>query len=59
MSPGNQGVFQLLKEVAFRRILGFYSSRKWNHSGGTSVRLSVLWLACGIGPGDSEDLLFS
>jgi len=35
MSPENQGVFQLLKEVAFRRILGFYSSRKWNHSGGT------------------------
>jgi len=24
MSPGNQGVFQLLKEVTFRRILGFF-----------------------------------
>ncbi len=24
MSPGNQGVFQLLKEVTFRRILVFY-----------------------------------
>ncbi len=26
MSPGNQGVFQLLKEVTFRRILTFCSS---------------------------------
>jgi len=25
MSPGNQGVFQLLKEVTFRRILAFFS----------------------------------
>jgi len=25
MSPGNQGVFQLLKEVTFRRILAFCS----------------------------------
>ncbi len=31
MSPGNQGVFQLLKEVSFRRILAFYNSRKWGH----------------------------
>jgi len=29
MSPGNQGVFQLLKEVTFRRILAFYNARKW------------------------------
>jgi len=29
MSPGNQGVFQLLKEVTFRRILVFYDERKW------------------------------
>jgi len=27
MSPGNQGVFQLLKEVTFRGILAFYSSK--------------------------------
>ncbi len=26
MSPANQGVFQLLKEVTFRGILTFYSS---------------------------------
>jgi len=31
MSPGNQGVFQLLKEVTFRRILVFYGPRKWDH----------------------------
>jgi len=31
VSPENQGVFQLLKEVTFRRILAFYSSRKWGH----------------------------
>jgi len=31
MSPGNQGVFQLLKEVIFRIILAFCSSRKWGH----------------------------
>jgi hypothetical protein len=30
MSLENQGVFQLLKEVAFRRILVFYYSRKWS-----------------------------
>ena len=29
MSPGNQGVFQLLDEVAFRRVLVFYNSQKW------------------------------
>ncbi len=34
MSPGNCGVFQLLKKVAFRRILAFYNSRKWGHFGG-------------------------
>jgi hypothetical protein len=26
MSPENQGVFQLIKEVTFRRILAFYNS---------------------------------
>ena len=36
MSPENQGVFQLLKEVTFRRILAFYISRKWDHY--TSLR---------------------
>jgi len=30
MSPENQGVFQLLKEVIFRRILAFYNLRKWS-----------------------------
>jgi hypothetical protein len=29
MSPENCGVFQLLKEVTFRRILTFCSSQKW------------------------------
>jgi hypothetical protein len=28
MSPGNQGVFQLLKEVTFRRILVFSTCEK-------------------------------
>jgi len=28
MSPGNQGVFQLLKEVTFRRILKHFSDWK-------------------------------
>jgi len=28
MSPENQGVFQLLKEVTFRKILAFYNSRQ-------------------------------
>ncbi len=27
MSPGNQGIFQLLKEVAFRRILVFFTAK--------------------------------
>ena len=40
MSPGNQGVFQLLKEMAFRRILVFYNSRKWSHFGGA---MSLFW----------------
>jgi hypothetical protein len=31
MSPGNQGVFQLLKEVTFRRILASCSLRKWGY----------------------------
>jgi hypothetical protein len=31
MSPGNQGVFQLQKEVTFQRILTFYNMCKWNH----------------------------
>jgi hypothetical protein len=33
MSPENQGVFQLLKEVTFWRILKFCNSRKWGHFG--------------------------
>jgi len=31
MSLGNQGIFQLLKEVSFRGILAFYNYRKWDH----------------------------
>jgi hypothetical protein len=31
MSPENQGVFQLMKEVVFRGILIFCSSRKWDY----------------------------
>ena len=33
MSPGNLGVFQLLEEVTFRRILVFYNSQKSGHFG--------------------------
>ncbi len=36
MSPENQGVFQLLKDGTFRRILTFYNSRKWGHFWGAS-----------------------
>jgi len=43
MSPENQGVFQLLKEVTFRRILTFYNSRKWCHFWGG---LSTVLVAC-------------
>jgi len=50
MSPENQGVFQLLKEVTFRRILAFYNSRKWGHFGVICGQLSVLGLAGGTGP---------
>gem|GEM_PF-5471640 len=50
MSLENQGVFQLLKEVAFRRILAFYSSRKWGYFWGINARLGALWLAGGTGP---------
>ena len=28
MSPENQGVFQLLKEAAFRRILAFFAAQE-------------------------------
>jgi hypothetical protein len=41
MSLGNQGVFQLLKDVTFRRVLVFYNSRKWGHFGAVHARLSV------------------
>ena len=36
MSPGNQGVFQLMKEVTFRRILAFciaYSDSRLQEAG--------------------------
>jgi len=52
ISPENQGVFQLLKNVTFRRILAFCNSRKWGHLGAL-VRGSVLfWLDSGAGPKD-------
>jgi len=57
MSLENRGVFQLLKEVTFRRILAFYNSRKWGYFGGIHGRLSALCLAGGIGPKASDDLV--
>jgi len=33
MSPENQSVFKLLKEVTFLRILAFFNSRKWGYFG--------------------------
>jgi hypothetical protein len=36
MSLENCGVFQLLKEVTYQRILAFYNSRKWGYFGGAS-----------------------
>ena len=45
MSPGNFGVFQLLKEVTFRRILVFCSSRKWGHlESALGLLMSCDWL---------------
>jgi hypothetical protein len=52
MSPENQGVFKLLKKVAFRGILVFYNSRKWGRFGGICTWLGALWLAGGTGPED-------
>jgi len=34
MSPGNQGVFMLLKDVTFWGILAFFYARKWAYFGG-------------------------
>jgi len=42
MSPENLGVFQLLKEVTFRKPLTFYCSRKWGHLGELRVQLGAL-----------------
>ena len=42
MSLENQGVFQLLKKVTFRRILTFYNSRKWGHFVEVRARLGAL-----------------
>jgi len=44
ISPENQDVFQLLKEITFRKILAFYSSRKWGHFGGICGRPGALGL---------------
>jgi len=48
MSPGNQGVFQLLKEVTSRRILTFYNYRKRRcFSGDLSLFCGLcLWQFC-------------
>jgi hypothetical protein len=45
MSPGNQGVFQFMKEVTFQRIMAFYNLRKWGHFGIVRVRSGVLLVA--------------
>ncbi len=46
MSPGNQGVFQLMKEVTFQRILTFCNSEKWGRFGGDecAARCASGWL---------------
>jgi len=40
MSPGNQGVFQLLKEVAFWGIQGFFCSSMWSYLGVVHSRIA-------------------
>ncbi len=42
MSLENRGVFQLLKEVIFRRILTFCNLRKWDHFRVLGVQLGAL-----------------
>ena len=64
LSPENQGVFQLLKEVIFRRILAFYNSRKWALLVVLETQVDALWLAGGSGPryfgeGERRDFLSS
>ena len=49
MSLGDRRVSQLLKEVAFRRILAFYNSRKWDHFVGLGEDSVRFWLGGGIG----------
>ncbi len=39
MSPENCGVFQLLREVIFRRILAFCNAQKWNNFGLLHARI--------------------
>jgi hypothetical protein len=59
MSPGNQGVFQLLKEVTFRRILVF-GTRENGTVLWVFVRGSArFWLAGGTGLKTSDDLVLS
>jgi len=41
MSPENQGVFQLLKEVAYRRIVAFFAARENGAVLAASLRGSV------------------
>ena len=59
MSPGNQGVFQLLKEVIFRRILAFYNLRKWSYFGVSFCSSVRFWLASETGPKAPDDLILS
>ena len=47
MSPENQGVFQLLKDGTFRRILAFYNHRKWSHFSGDLLLFYSFRLWCG------------
>ena len=42
MSPGNQGVLQLMKEVTFRGILISCNSRNWGRLGGIHARPGAL-----------------
>ncbi len=56
MSPGNQGVFQLIKKVTFRRILVFYDARKWGHFWGDQCAAQCALVGWW---GSPDDLLLS
>jgi len=54
MSPENRGVFQLLEEVIFRRILVFCSSCKWGCFFGI---LGVQLVRCDRQVGNVQEIL--